>query len=161
MIIACLALFVVSAGTGIAARHYLITSTKQIKPSVLKQLKGAKGPKGATGAVGATGAAGSIGATGAAGAAGATHVVKRFVIGTADSTVSGAIASCNAGEVATGGGIDWNSATGGAIPVVSYSQPAPFSMDNAVPTGWRGAVRNLNSPTGTVTVQVWVICASP
>ncbi len=65
MIVACLALFVASAGTSIAARHYLITSTKQIKPSVLKKLKGAKGPKGSKGAIGA------IGATGAAGAAGA------------------------------------------------------------------------------------------
>lgn len=42
MVIALLALFVSLAGTGIAATHYLITSTKQIKPSVLKQLKGAR-----------------------------------------------------------------------------------------------------------------------
>jgi len=141
----------------------LITSTKQIKPSVIKALKGAKGPRGqsVTGLTGPQGPKGDTGAAGAAGAAGATHVVKRFATATADSTLSGTIASCNPGEVATGGGTDWSSATGGAIPVVSYGQPAPFSMDNAVPTGWRGAVRNLNSPTGTVTALVWVICASP
>jgi len=69
-VIACLALFVASTGTAIAAHHYLITSTKQIKPSVLKQLKGAKGPKGATGATGAIGATGAAGAAGAAGAQG-------------------------------------------------------------------------------------------
>jgi hypothetical protein len=40
MIVACLALLVSLTGTSIAAKHYLITSTKQIKPSVLKQLKG-------------------------------------------------------------------------------------------------------------------------
>ena len=58
MIVACLALFVASAGTSLAAHHYLITSTKQIKPSVLAKLKGAKGAKGATGDTGATGATG-------------------------------------------------------------------------------------------------------
>jgi hypothetical protein len=71
MVIACLALFVASAGTGIAAHHYLITSTKQIKPSVLSKLKGAKGPKGATGAIGLTGATGATGLTGLTGATGA------------------------------------------------------------------------------------------
>ena len=70
MIVACLALFVASTGTSIAARHYLITSTKQIKPSVLTMLKGAKGPKGTIGATGTTGAIGAPGAAGAAGAAG-------------------------------------------------------------------------------------------
>jgi Collagen triple helix repeat (20 copies) len=71
MVIACLALFVASTGTSIAAKHYLITSTKQIKPSVLTKLKGAKGPMGATGATGAQGIAGIAGAAGAQGHTGA------------------------------------------------------------------------------------------
>jgi hypothetical protein len=73
MVVACLALFVASTGTSIAASHYLITSTKQIKPSVIKALKGAKGPRGqsVTGLTGAQGPKGDTGATGAAGAAGA------------------------------------------------------------------------------------------
>ena len=70
MIVACLAMFVASTGTSIAARHYLITSTKQIKPSVLTKLKGAKGPRGDTGAAGVTGATGATGATGSQGPAG-------------------------------------------------------------------------------------------
>jgi len=72
MVVACLALFVASTGTSVAARHYLITSTKQIKPSVRKALKGAKGPRGqsVTGLTGPRGPAGATGAQGLAGAAG-------------------------------------------------------------------------------------------
>ncbi len=55
MIIALVALFFAFGGSAVAAHHYLITSTKQIKPSVLKQLKGAKGPKGAQGQIGPQG----------------------------------------------------------------------------------------------------------
>ena len=66
MIIALIALFVGMGSGAVAARHYLITSTKQIKPSVLKQLKGARGPAGqsVTGQVGAQGAQGLQGPTG-------------------------------------------------------------------------------------------------
>jgi hypothetical protein len=64
----------------------LITSTKQIKPSVLKALKGAKGPAGQSvtglsgpqgpkGDTGATGPVGPKGDTGAAGAQGPSGVV--------------------------------------------------------------------------------------
>jgi hypothetical protein len=50
--------------------HYLITSTSQIKPSVLSRLHGANGTNGAKGATGATGATGTTGTTGATGATG-------------------------------------------------------------------------------------------
>jgi hypothetical protein len=87
--VAWLALFVALTGTSMAASHYVITSTKQIKPAVIKKLKGNRGAAGAQGATGpqgpqgATGSAGpqgpsgrgekgSTGATGAKGAAGAT-----------------------------------------------------------------------------------------
>ena len=59
--IACLALFFALAGTGLAAGKYLITSKSQIKPSVLKELRGNRGPAGAPGAAGAAGAAGPQG----------------------------------------------------------------------------------------------------
>ncbi len=57
-------------GGAYAAKKYLITSTKQISPSVLKSLKGANGRNGANGANGAAGAPGATGPTGPAGPAG-------------------------------------------------------------------------------------------
>jgi hypothetical protein len=70
LVISILALVVALGGTAVAA-GYVITSTKQIAPSVLKKLKGNRGAKGHAGARGATGANGASGPTGAAGAAGA------------------------------------------------------------------------------------------
>jgi hypothetical protein len=72
-LVAWLALFVALGGTSLAASHYLITSTKQIKPSVLKVLHGADGkpgPPGPAGAAGARGATGPAGPQGNAGSAG-------------------------------------------------------------------------------------------
>jgi Collagen triple helix repeat (20 copies) len=69
-VLASLALFIALGGSAIAAAHYIITSTSQIKPSVLSSLK-KPGPKGATGARGATGPKGDRGEAGATGATGA------------------------------------------------------------------------------------------
>jgi hypothetical protein len=54
-------------GTALAMNAYVITSTKQIKPSVLKKLHGAEGPAGTNGTNGAAGSAGPAGPTGPAG----------------------------------------------------------------------------------------------
>lgn len=40
LVVACLAVIVALAGTAVAAEQYVITSTSQIKPSVLKELQG-------------------------------------------------------------------------------------------------------------------------
>src|SRR5579871_417326 len=67
---ATLALVFAMTGGAIAAKHYLINSTKQINPKVLKKLRGAKGKTGATGPQGKQGAQGTAGAAGAAGGQG-------------------------------------------------------------------------------------------
>jgi hypothetical protein len=69
--------FALGGGTAWAAHSYLITSTHQIKPSVLKTLRGNRGPRGFAGLTGAAGSAGANGAAGAAGAAGAVGAVGR------------------------------------------------------------------------------------
>jgi hypothetical protein len=76
---ATLALIFTMAGGALAASHYLITSTKQIKPSVLAQLRGhvvgqrgREGPRGRDGAVGPRGEVGAAGSRGPAGTNGAT-----------------------------------------------------------------------------------------
>jgi hypothetical protein len=71
MTVALLALFFAMAGGAYAAKRYLITSTKQISPTVMKALKGNAGNAGATGASGPAGPQGPAGAQGSQGQAGA------------------------------------------------------------------------------------------
>ncbi len=67
---ATLALVFAMSGGALAANHYLINSTKQINPKVLKKLTGKTGKTGAIGATGATGAAGKEGPQGKEGLTG-------------------------------------------------------------------------------------------
>lgn len=72
-LVAVLALVFAITGGAYAASRYVVTSTKQISPKVLKALKGSAGASGKTGANGTpgpTGGAGSQGAQGPAGPAG-------------------------------------------------------------------------------------------
>ncbi len=82
---ATLALVFAMSGGALAANHYLINSTKQINPKVLKSLKGNAGKAGATGATGAAGATGPGGATGPQGKEGpaGSAVAFAYVTGVA------------------------------------------------------------------------------
>jgi hypothetical protein len=80
-VVVTLALVFAMTGGAYAANKYLITSTKQISPKVLKALKGASGtsgtagPAGTAGAMGAAGPQGPQGIAGAKGETGATGAV--------------------------------------------------------------------------------------
>jgi hypothetical protein len=90
LIVAVVALILGLAGGAYAAKHYVITSTSQIKPSVLKKLKGASGPQGAPGAAGANGKDGTNGDPGSNGKDGTSATT---------STFTGAKGECKAGGV--------------------------------------------------------------
>ncbi len=66
-VVATLALVFAMSGGALAAKHYLINSTKQINPKVLKKLKGNAGKTGATGPAGAPGKEGAKGTQGVEG----------------------------------------------------------------------------------------------
>jgi hypothetical protein len=117
---ATMALFFAISGGAFAASHYLITSTKQIKPSVLSSLKGKAGPAGKNGVNGANGAQGPAGATGPQGPAGSSGAAGTGVTsvalasgnehckkgGTEFTSATGKTYACN-GEPAKGGGGGW------------------------------------------------------
>ena len=173
MIVALLALFFALAGTGYAASHYLITSTKQIKPSVLTQLKGNRGlrglqgipgvaspvgPQGPAGAQGAQGPAGTNGSNGVAGPTGPAgkNGTGSIVVAQEQATV-GPVAEgatveaqveCPAGSSPTGGG---GEVQGGKFFLVSDTQ-VNFAK------GWgikAQGIPGISSPTGTLFVTVF------
>jgi hypothetical protein len=100
-VVVTLALVFAMSGGALAASKFLITSTKQIKPSVLASLKGKAGPAGAAGTQGATGPVGPQGPAGKEGVAGTT--------GKDGVSVTGAAAS--SAECAQGG-VRYTSASG-------------------------------------------------
>jgi Collagen triple helix repeat (20 copies) len=174
-LIAALALFFTLGGTAIAAKHYLITSTSQIKPSVLATLHGARGangangaqgPKGETGVPGAPGSAGAqgpkgeTGAPGPAGPPGPARVEE--VVGPKENlngeSSRNASASCPPGKVATGGGGTIGNAYLGDTVYMYQSVPIPESnVSGITPTGWEVYWHNFGNKG--VTVYAWAICA--
>ncbi len=69
-VVVTLALVFAMSGGAYAASRYVLTSTKQISPKVLKALQGKAGAGGAQGVAGPAGATGPVGAQGPAGGSG-------------------------------------------------------------------------------------------
>jgi hypothetical protein len=125
-VIASLALFFALGGSAVAANHYLVTSTRQIKPSVLNTLHGNVGAKGPAGAAGARGANGQPGPAGGAGAQG-----PQGPQGAAGATVAARIRS--------------------VAPVVTKEGNPDFA-DDPLNGSWTQHADELNQLTGQVTI---------
>ncbi|WCB92289.1 hypothetical protein DSM104299_00979 [Baekduia alba] len=110
-LIACIIVAAISiTATAGAANRYLITSAKQIKPSVRHALKGAKGARGPEGdpghdgtdGIGLPGAAGPAGPAGPAAVSRLTHVSNTVAIG--PDQVQLISVACPAGQSVVSGG---------------------------------------------------------
>lgn len=101
MVIAMLALFVTLGGSAFAAKSYLITSTSQIRPSVVRRLKGKRGPIGPQGPQGVQGTPGPAGPSTVAGLIQVDGPANTILPG--DAAIS--VATCPPGSrVVSGGG---------------------------------------------------------
>jgi hypothetical protein len=180
LIIGLVAGLFVGAGTAGAATHYVITSTKQIKPSVIERLKGNRGPRGFTGATGAAGPQGFNGAPGTPGTPGTpgvsgyqivTHSETLSQLQDADASSDAAesfdvTVSCPSGKKVVGGGFESGTVTSPPPYVASVSADARTSGPTVDGGGWHvtGDASPFWSATGPVAapvpIRVTAICAT-
>jgi hypothetical protein len=134
-VVATLALVFAMSGGALAASKYLITSTKQIKPSVLASLKGKAGKAGANGVPGLAGPAGAQGAVGPpgpqgpAGAAGAK--------GAGGASVTSTSIAPGGSKCAKEGGVELASSNGTSTICngVKGKEGSPWTGGGTLPSG--------------------------
>jgi hypothetical protein len=123
-VVATLALVFAMSGGALAANHYLINSTKQISPKLLKKLKGRAGRTGATGLPGAKGLPGTAGAQG-----------KEGLPGKEGARGQSALQPLESGQTITGvGGARFQNGAVAKSPVgvvVSFPVRAPTPLSGA------------------------------
>ncbi len=146
VLLAGVAVFVVVVGASAAATRYVITSKKQISPTVLTELKGARGARGPKGVRGPSGAVGTAGQFSTSD----VQVVQGTGITIEDYATATASAMCPAGSVAVGGGFNEIGGTGS----VNVVEDAPDSDA----TGW--IVRLQGTSAGVTGAFAYAVCAS-
>ena len=130
-----------AAGGAVAASRYLITSTRQIKPSVLRQLRGNTGPAGPQGAQGPAGAV-----------SGESEVTGALTEISPGSPVSSSEASCPGGQLVLSGG--WKGDLVEAT--ISSSEPATINGQQS----WAVVVALDPSASSEESFQAVAVCAS-
>ena len=162
MAVAFLALLVALGGTSYAVaqlpansvgakqlKKNAVTAAKVKDRSLLAQdFKSGQLPAGPRGASGPAGPAGPAGAPGARGPAGATNVTVR----TGEETLGGALASCQEGERAVGGG-------GYTSDPNSFLYASAPTTEVGTPTAWGALAETTAGADANVTA--YVICAAP
>ncbi|HEV7938569.1 MAG TPA: hypothetical protein VGP18_11180 [Solirubrobacteraceae bacterium] len=128
-VVATLALVFAMTGGAYAAGKYLVTSTKQIKPSVLAQLKGKAGAPGAAGAQGPAGPAGAQGPAGANGKDGAAGA--NGTNGKDGAAGTSATATKYSGKECKEGGLEVKSASAPAY----VCNGSPWTAGGVLPEG--------------------------
>lgn len=120
-VIAFIALFFAVSGSAVAARRYLITSTQQVKPSVLKRLHGPAGPQGSPGPVGPQGPAGPTNLASLTAVSGPINPI-------AYGGVSNSVATCPAGAHVVSGGVFAVTLNGAATSSATTDQQSWFAV---------------------------------
>jgi hypothetical protein len=152
--------------------HKNSVNTKKVKNKTLKakdfapgQLE--QGVQGIQGLKGEKGDKGEPGADGADGAAGATNVVIRTASVNVNNNTRGfAVATCEAGEKAVGGGGRFTELSATNVHQLVYSYPKNTATNNLdlpaagdVPNAWQAS--GFNTSGGPETFNAFVVCAAP
>jgi hypothetical protein len=132
-VVATFALVFAMSGGALAAKHYLINSTKQIKPSVLKQLKGNAGKTGPAGPGGPAGPAGVAGPQGPKGETGAAATTLWAVVESNGTLVRHGTGVSESKEIGTPG--EYEVVFNQNVSQCAYTATLGSTSDGSAPAG--------------------------